>query len=458
MSIVLVVEDDAKIRANLVFSLKELGLDPLAVGDAEGALEKLERLGEFQPDLFLVDVRLPGMSGVEFVRTLADQERLGPTIVISGEASVTEAVEALRLGVFDFIEKPFSAERLNQSIRNALEHARLRSEIKSLRAVHEPEILGESPLVVELKQRLERAANSQSSVLIQGESGSGKELVANALHRQSDRSEAAFVKINCAAIPANLVEDELFGHVKGAFTDARLDKPGLFEEADRGIFFLDEIGDMEPQLQARLLRVLEDGLVRRVGDTRDRQVDVRIFAATNQNLEVAIADRRFRQDLYYRLAQLVIEVPPLRARGTDIKLLFDHFVAASCRSNRLRTRIVDEDVYCLLGQYSWPGNVREIRNLCERLVVFGGNRIKVEDLPSQIGAASPGRESSLLMLDQHLPAMPLREFKTLCEKEYLERVLQRAGWNFAVAARSLGIQRTYLHQKVTALGIERPGG
>ncbi|HVR08590.1 MAG TPA: sigma-54 dependent transcriptional regulator, partial [Thermoanaerobaculia bacterium] len=291
---------------------------------------------------------------------------------------------------------------------------------------------------------------------ITGASGTGKELVAEALYRQSGRRDGAFVKINCAAIPTHLVEAELFGHARGAFTDARSAKPGLFEEADGGTLFLDEIGDMDVGLQARLLRVLEDGRVRRVGETRDRQVDVRLIAATHQDLEAAVAAGRFRQDLYFRLAHLPIAVPPLAERRADVPLLVDHFVDHFSRQHRVRRLGIDAAVFDVLARYSWPGNVRELKNICERLVVFGADPLTVDQLPSNFFQPARVPETGLVRLAESCPPMPLRDFKVACEREYLEDVLRRTSWNFAAAARLLRIQRTYLHQKAAALGIERP--
>jgi len=327
MSRVLIVEDDAKIRANLLFQLRDEGYAPTALESAEAALHALGN-GGGRPDLLLLDVRLPGISGLELVRRLAAAESLPPTVIISGEASISETVEALKLGVHDFIEKPFSKERLLRSMRNTLEHTALRREVAELRSelASGSELLGDSPAMAELRDKIARAAPTDARILIRGESGTGKELVADALHRHSHRAGKPFIKINCAAIPPHLVEDELFGHARGAFTDARQAKPGLFEEADGGTLFLDEVGDMEYPLQSRLLRVLEDGRVRRIGDTQDREVDVRVVAATHCDLEEAMQRGEFREDLYFRLAHLPIEVPPLRERPEDVRLLFDFFL------------------------------------------------------------------------------------------------------------------------------------
>jgi DNA-binding NtrC family response regulator len=457
MSRVLIVEDDAKIRANLLFLLRDEGYAPTALESAEAALSALGN-GGGRPDLLLLDVRLPGLSGLDLVRRLAAAESLPPTVIISGEASISETVEALKLGVHDFIEKPFSKERLLRSIRNTLEHTALRREVAELRSeLGGGKILGDSPAMAALREKIARAAPTDARILIRGESGTGKELVADALHRASRRAARPFIKINCAAIPPHLVEDELFGHARGAFTDARAAKPGLFEEADGGTLFLDEIGDMEYPLQSRLLRVLEDGRVRRIGETQEREVDVRVVAATHCDLEDAVQRGEFREDLYFRLAHLPIEVPPLRERPEDVRLLFDVFLQHYVRRHRTRALGVEPDVYPVLERYPWMGNVRELRNLCERLVIFGSDPLTVDELPSPFFAGHGGPETGLVRLGA-LPTMTLRDFKAQCEKEYVESVLRRTRWNVAAAARLLEIQRTYLHQKIASLGLRRPPG
>jgi len=459
MTRLLIVEDDEKIRASLLLQLREEGYAPRALASAEEALTHLEDPHASLPDLLLLDVRLRVMSGVDLVRRLAEMKRFPPTIIISGEASISETVEALRLGVHDFIEKPFSRERLLQSIRNALEHQALKREVATLKADlrGEPAILGGSPAIEALRQRISRAAATDARVLIVGESGTGKELVASALHRQSARNPRPFIKINCAAIPHHLVEDELFGHAKGAFTDAKTAKPGLFEEADGGTLFLDEIGDMDLIMQSRLLRVLEDGRVRRIGETRDRQVDVRVLAATHRNLEEEVKAGRFRDDLYFRLAHLPIPVPSLRERREDILLLFNHFLEHYSRQHRTRPRQADPELLPYVERYAWPGNVRELRNLCERLVVFGADPLTPDQLPSCFFEPASAPETGLLLSSATLPIVPLRDFKAQCEREYIESVLRRVRWNFTAAAKVLDVQRTYLHQKVKVLGIRRPG-
>jgi DNA-binding NtrC family response regulator len=456
----LIVEDDPKIRAHLEFRLRRDGFRTVAVDDGEPALELLTGGSEPLPDLLLLDIRLPRMSGIELVRRLAAEGRLPPTVVISGEASLAEAVEAIRLGVHDFVEKPFSDERLQRSVANALESSSLRREVARLRAEAggEQELLGESAAMVALRREIDRAADTEARILIRGESGTGKELVADRLHRSSRRAGGPFIKLNCAALPDHLVEDELFGHVKGAFTDARSDKAGLFEAAHGGTLFLDEIGDMEYPLQARLLRVLEDGRVRRVGETRERGFDVRVIAATHADLERAIAEGRFREDLYFRLAHLPIDVPPLRRREGDVHRLAEHFLGRFSGRHRVPPRTLEREVWSRLESYAWPGNVRELASLCERLVVFGTDPVTVEQLPAryrgETGAGSD-RASEELLADR-LPTLPLGDFKAQAEREYIERILERTGWNVTAAARLLGVHRTHLHHRLAALGSRRP--
>ena len=454
---ILVVEDHQRIRANVTWQLREAGYAVQEADSATAAIDAMAGQAEL-PDLLLADVRLPSMSGVELIRRLRDENRLPPTIIMSGEASMSETLEAVQLGVYDFLEKPFTRERLLQSVSNCLEHASLKRQLSLLhdRIQEENAILGISPAIVQLRERLTRVAPSIARVLIRGESGTGKELAANLLHRASDRADQPFVKINCAAIPAHLVEDELFGHARGAFTDAKTAKPGLFEEAHRGTLFLDEIGDMDLPLQGRLLRVLEDGKVRRIGETQERQVDVRVIAATNKHLDAAISDGRFREDLYFRLAAVPIDIPALRERKEDIALLVRHYLDHFCSENRRRRLTVDHETMQRLLAHSWPGNIRELRNVCEQLAIFGTDPISLDQLPLSIMQSGAGREAGVLRLVEAAPPMALRDFKEQCEKEYIESVLRRTNWNFVQAARLLGIQRTYLHQKIAALEIPKP--
>ena len=451
---ILLVEDQQKIAANVALQLRGHGYAVQPVASAEAALDAIAGMPEL-PDLMLLDVRLGTMTGIDLIRCLSREKRLPPTIIMSGEASMAETVEAMNHGVWDFIEKPFTRERLLQSVRNCLENAGLKKQISSMSA-RGGEILGASPQIEALRERIARAAATNARVLIRGESGTGKELAANTLHRLSSRHDQPLVKINCAAIPAHLVEDELFGHVRGAFTDAKFAKPGLFEEAHRGTLFLDEIGDMDLHLQSRLLRVIEDGKVRRIGETQDRQVDVRIIAATNKPLKHMIRDGSFREDLYFRLSAVPVDLPPLREREGDAAMLFRHYLESFCAANRRRRLTVDDEAMAFLGRYPWPGNVRELRNVCEQLAIFGTDPVTIEQLPLSMVQEETPLEAGILRLMENAEVIPLRDFKERCEREYIESVLRRTDWNFVEAARLLDIQRTYLHQKISSLAIPKP--
>lgn len=455
---ILLVEDHQKILVNTMLQLREEGFAVHAVDNVVAAQQFLLTQDPDTPDLLILDVRLGADSGIDLIQRLVAEKRFPPTIIISGEASITETVEALRLGVYDFIEKPFTRERLLQSVRNCLDHASLRRELTELRSRADvaKTIIGRSPEVVQLRERIEKVAATDARVLIRGESGTGKELVANMLHRHSGRKLKPFVKTNCAAIPAHLIEDELFGHARGAFTDAKHAKAGLFEEADGGTLLLDEIGDMDVSLQSRLLRVLEDGKVRRIGETQERQVNVRVVAASNRDLQQLIGLRLFREDLYFRIATVPIDVPPLRQRVVDISLLFTHFLEVFCAQSQRRRLTIDPEVIPAIERYRWPGNVRELRNVCEQLSIFGSDPITIDQLPSSILQTEPVGETGVLRLTETAVDLSLRDFREVCEREYIERVLRRVNWSFPAAAKILDIQRTYLHQKVTTLKIARP--
>jgi DNA-binding NtrC family response regulator len=455
MSLIACVEDDEKIAANLVLRLREAGYGVVRFANGEEAERWFRSGSNPDPDLLLVDVRLPAMSGIDLLARLGAHHP--PVIVISGEALMAETIEATRLGVHDFLDKPISRERLVKTVQNCLDHAALRRQVEDLRG-REQRILGDSEPARTLMAAIRKVAETDSRVLIRGESGSGKELVAAALHRLSRRHAAPFVKVNCAAIPQHLIEDELFGHARGAFTDAKTAKPGLFEQAHGGTLLLDEIGDMDLALQARLLRVIEDGRVRRIGETSDRAFDVRVVAATHRDLHALVRGGAFRDDLYFRLATVPIDVPPLRERKDDVPLLFTAFLEQFCRRNGRMALTVDPEVFARLRAYRWPGNVRELRNVAEQLSVFATDPITLDQLPSAIVADDEegSEEIGVLRLTDRARLLPLHVFKAQCEKEYVEMVLQRTNWNVSRAAELLAIQRTHLHQKMTALGIRRP--
>src|SRR5260221_7112424 len=459
MSLIACVEDDEKIAANIVLRLREAGYGVIRFTNGEDAERWLRDDSNPEPEMLLVDVRLPGMSGIDLITRLS--KRLGaerpPVIIISGEASMAETLEAMRVGGQDFLDKPIRRGRLVKAVQNCLEHAALRRQVDDLRA-REQRILGDSEPARTLLETIRKVAETDSRVLIRGESGSGKELVAAALHRMSRRNGRPLVKINCAAIPQHLIEDELFGHARGAFTDAKSAKAGLFEQADGGTLLLDEVGDMDLALQARLLRVIEDGRVRRIGEPADRAFDVRVVAATNRDLHALGKGGAFREDLYFRLAAVPIDVPPLRDRKDDVPLLFTAFLEQFCRRNGRMALSVDSDVFARLRAYRWPGNVRELRNVAEQMSVFATDPLTVEQLPSAIDADDEegSEEIGLLRLTDRARVLPLHAFKAQCEKEYIEMILQRTNWNVSRAAELLDIQRTHLHQKMTALGIKRP--
>lgn len=448
-----VVEDHEKIRANFVLRLTQQNYAVTGFDAAEGALEALRDEKVELPDLMLLDIRLKEMSGVTLIRELEKIERLPLTIVVSGEATISETVEALRLGIYDFIEKPVSKERLLQSVRNAIDHQQLKHKVEHLESQlgSHTQLLGESPAMLKVKADLEKIAPTEGRVLIMGESGTGKELVAQYIHRNSTRRQRPFLKINCAAIPANLIEAELFGHIRGAFTGATGDKQGLFEAANGGTLFLDEIGDMELNLQSRLLRVLEDGQVRRIGDVRDRNVDVRILTATHRDIEKMVHEGTFRQDLYFRINTLPVDLPSLRERIPDIPFLTAFFFNRYCRKNGMRPKNLHPKTLEILKRYHWPGNVRELKNLCERLVILAGDPVMPEDLPSALLHGKPGPETGLLPPNLAFRELSLKNFRALCEREYIEQVLNRTNGNFTHAAKILDIQRTYLYQKVQSL-------
>jgi len=456
---ILVVEDDKKFRLSLGLDLEDAGYECTLLDSAEAAFNLLRGDEGFWPDLLLLDVRMEGMSGVDLLRELNHAQILPPTLVMSGEASISETVTALGYGVHDVLEKPFTCQRLLQSIKNCLSYYELQRQVKSLRG-NSPggqPILGESTVIRQLRTKLLKIAPTSGRVLILGESGTGKELVANFLHHHSQRAKGPFVKINCAALPSSMIEDELFGHVRGAFTGAVNDKPGLFEDAHGGTLLLDEIGDMDLGLQTRLLRVLEDGVVRRVGGRREIKVDVRVIAATNKAPKTLVEEGQFREDLYFRLNTLPITVPALRERGRDVELLARFFVGHFCQLNQFRPKTFSNEALGLLQAYSWPGNVREMRNLCERLAILGGEPIQPEDLPSDIRTnQSAHGETGLVRLAPLGRSLSLKAFKTQCEKEFIENALKRFSWDYVKTAKFLQIQRTYLHRKISHLAIEKP--
>jgi two-component system, NtrC family, nitrogen regulation response regulator NtrX len=460
---ILVVDDEKNIRRTLRMVLEGEGFEVLEAGSAEEAFPILE---DALVDLVILDVRLPGMSGVDAldrIRKERGQEAL-PIIVISGHASLSEAVQAVQRGATDFLEKPLDRDRMLVSLRNALALRRMAREIETLRKdARRYEMIGESAVMKRLFVEIEKVAPTRGRVLITGESGTGKELIARAVHKLSPRANAAFVKVNCAAIPAELIESELFGHERGAFTGAQAKKKGLFEVAHQGTLFLDEIGDMSLAAQAKVLRALQNGEITRVGGDATVAVDVRVIAATNKDLETAVQKGEFREDLFFRLNVVPLRSPSLRERIDDVPELAAAFLEEFCRENGMRTKPVDAEVSEALVEHDWPGNVRELRNAVERMAILSGDRITIEDLPEFPRRAVPsvpppdggdGAESASPG-EPHEPGETLRAFRDRKEREYIRETLDRCDWNISRAATTLGVERTNLHKKMRSLGLRR---
>ncbi|MCS6857681.1 MAG: sigma-54 dependent transcriptional regulator [Sandaracinaceae bacterium] len=454
---VLVIDDEKNIRRTLQMVLESADLHVIGANSAEEALQIAE---DHEPDVVLLDVRLPGMSGIQAIRAFRSAGFEMPIIMISGHSTISEAIDALRQGATDFLEKPLDRNRVLVSVQNALRTWSLEKELRSIRENTEKryEMVGKSEAMRRLFEEIEKVAPTRSRVLIIGESGTGKELVARAIHRLSPRANQPFVKVNCAAIPSELIESELFGHEKGAFTGATSRKQGLFELAHRGTLFLDEIGDMSLSAQAKLLRVLQSGEFTRVGGERPISVDVRIIAATNKDLESAIEKGVFREDLYFRLNVIPIRTPPLRERPEDIPLLVAAFVQEFAKEHGIPPKPIDPEVFDVLAERSWPGNVRELRNLVERMLILSDERITIDDIP-ELPEQELRRLRKLFPLPQpehrEHKRESLKSYRERAEREYILSTLREVDWNISKAALLLGVERTNLHKKLKVLGIRR---
>ena len=451
----LVVDDEKNIRRTLRMVLETEGY---AVSEAETAEEAL-RILETEPiDMGIFDVKLPGMDGITLLGKARELWRDLPVIVISGHAETPDVVEAMRRGAADFFSKPVDRERVVVSVKNALSRRSLEQQVQALssrdRRWHD-EMLGESAAMRKLRDAIAKVAPTSGRVLIFGESGSGKELIAQEIHRQSKRASGPFVKVNCAAIPSELIESELFGHEKGSFSGAAARRRGQFEVAHGGTLFLDEIGDMSASAQAKVLRALQTGEITRVGSERAFNVDVRILAATNKDLDTAVAEGTFREDLYFRLNVVPLTAPPLRDRLDDIPLLAERFIQLALRDNGLRPKPVDPEVYARLAQHRWPGNVRELRNVCERMVILSGDRITAEDVPATVGPRAPPVHPQGSGDLSRYGEVPLRELRDLVERDYILQKLEEHDWNITQAAQALGVERTNLHKKIKQHGLSR---
>ena len=454
---ILVVDDEKNIRTSLEGILKDEGYRARGVPTGE---ELLKQVAQAAPDLVILDIWLPGMDGIQALTELKRLHPALPVIMISGHGTVETAVRATKLGAYDFIEKPLSLEKTVLAVRNALDRQRLEQENQALRQTLERRytIVGASPAIQALRAQIQSAAPSHGRVLIRGESGTGKELVARAVHRQSLRADKPFVEVNCAAIPDELIESELFGHEKGAFTGATTKRRGKFELADGGTIFLDEVGDMSLKTQAKVLRVLEEQTFERVGGAEALSVDVRVIAASNKNLEEEIQHGNFREDLFYRLNVIPFEVSPLRERPEDIPLLAEHFLRLLSEEYGKRVKRLSPEAMKLLLTHPWPGNVRELRNVIERMVIMAPPEIidhsdVAPSLRVRPGAGAESSAESTLEWDG-----TLREARDRFEREYILRRLAEGHWNVTRTAERLGIERSNLHRKMKSYGIEPPKG
>jgi len=449
MNRIMVVDDEKNIREALGGVLADEGDSVVSAPDAESALRAL---ATERPDVVLLDIWLPGMDGISALKEIRARDPEVEVIMISGHASIETAVEATKLGAYDFIEKPVSLDKVLLTGEHALSQRRLTSEVRGLRekALEKYEIIGETPVMRGLKRDIQRAAPSGSWVLITGENGTGKEFVAHNIHLLSTRSARPFVEVNCAAIPEELIESELFGHEKGAFTGALSKKKGKFDMADTGTIFLDEIGDMSLRTQAKVLRILQEQSFERVGGTEVIEVDVRVIAATNKDLGEEMKKGNFREDLYYRLNVIPLVVPPLRERTEDIPLLVEHFLREASRKSGLEPLQVEDTVMRRLMEYGWPGNIRELKNLVERLVIMSpGPTITMDDLPAYMSGRK-GRGDGEGFFSRSL----LRDARASFEKEYIKRKLKAFGGNIARTAEAIGIERIHLYKKIKGYGIE----
>ncbi|MCX5745251.1 MAG: sigma-54 dependent transcriptional regulator [Proteobacteria bacterium] len=465
---ILIVDDEKNIRRTLRMVLEGEGH---VVHEAGSIAEADVVLARETVDLVLLDVKLGEDNGLDLLRAIKSRgddgmgSRLSeiPVVMISGHATIDDAVAATRLGAFDFMEKPLDRHRVVVTARNALERRRMWREVHDLRRAVDArwELLGNTPVMADLRRQIAKVAPTRSRVLITGESGTGKELIARAIHRNSVVSAGAFVKVNCAAIPPELIESELFGHERGAFTGAIAKKRGLFEVADGGTIFLDEIGDMALPAQAKVLRVLQTGEFTRVGGEKSMRTDCRIVAATNRDLEAMVKDGSFREDLYFRLNVVPIHSPDLKDRADDVPLLVESFVRECCEENGLGYKPIDEPVFERLKQYDWPGNVRELRNVVERLVIMSDEVIREKDLPPYLGGPRPTARSTAASASPtaidlgRYAGKSLREFREEVESEFIRIRLAEFEWNISRTAQALGIERTNLHKKLRALGIHR---
>ncbi len=457
MKTILVVDDEKSVRDSLRMILTYAHYE---VELAEDGARALSLLNSHPIDMVLLDIKMPGMDGIEVLEAMRKQNPELPIVIISGHGTIETAVEATKKGAFDFLSKPLDRDKLLVTVRNALEQHKLAVEYKQMKETLEgkEKILGESQKIKEILEIIHRVGPTESRVLITGENGTGKELVSKAIHRSSKRSEKPFIEVNCAAIPTELIESELFGHEKGSFTGATSQRIGKFEQADGGTIFLDEVGDMSLAAQAKVLRVLEEGRIERVGGSKMISVDVRVIAATNKNLQEEISRGTFREDLYHRLNVIPIPVPPLRERRQDIPVLANYFADEICLRNGMQRKQLTPAILQRLKTMDWSGNVRELRNVVERLVIMSpGTTIDVEELELFTAMKKTEFEDILAM------STTFQDFKERAEASYIKHQLDLHDWHITKTAEALKIQRSHLYNKIKKYGLQRgphpkPGG
>jgi len=456
---ILIVDDEKSIRDSVAGILMDEGYEPLCAASAE---EGLDMVAREEIDLVLLDIWMPGMDGLEALRRMKEQMPHLPVIMISGHGTIETAVQATKSGAYDFIEKPPSYEKLVLAISNALHYVKLAEENRILRqqSVKRLELTGKSPAVEVLREKIRRVAPTDAWVLILGEHGTGKELVAQTIHRLSRSAEKPMIELNCAAIPEELIESELFGHEKGAFTGATAGKRGKFDLADGGMLFLDEIADMSLKTQAKILRILQEQKFERVGGSKTLSVNVRVLAATNKNLEEEIARGNFREDLYWRLNVVPIHVPPLRERLADLPFFVEDFLEDFARKG-LGKKEFSPEALRVMGRHNWPGNVRELRNFVERLVIMcPGDRVEVSDVRQNLPGGETIAQEAVLSFDAAEEMLSLtekidfKEARRRFEYDFLRSKLEQNNWNISQTAEQIGLERSHLHKKIKSLDIE----
>ncbi|HUP52419.1 MAG TPA: sigma-54 dependent transcriptional regulator [Longimicrobiales bacterium] len=447
----LVVDDEKGIRDALVQLFEYEGHE---VSTAEDGHKGIEIADKLRPDVTFLDVKMPGLDGLDVLAKLREVDPHAVVVMISGHGTIDTAVEATRKGAYDFLEKPLDTDRLLVTLRRALELKGLTQSVAALKRQVESryEIVGNSFAIRQVLERVEKVSPTEARVLITGENGTGKELVARAIHRLSARADRQFVEVNCAAIPSELIESALFGHMKGSFTGAIADRAGKFEQADGGTLFLDEVGDMSLEAQAKVLRALEEGVVTRVGGSKPIEVDVRVIAATNKDLEEEIEAGAFREDLFYRLNVVPIRVPPLRERRDDVPMLVQHFADIMSKREGVTPRKFDESAVARLLELPWPGNVRELRNTVERLMILSsGDAVRAED----VDLLAAGRGAAPAVVGDILAAETFSDFKNRAERAYILQRLRENDWNVAETARQIDMPRSNLYKKIERYGLVR---